>query len=59
MSADCWFTADARRLHWAEDLAINVALPHVVVRGRYPQFDVDLKLNVTAQVSVLREVAHL
>ncbi|MUL67303.1 hypothetical protein BOO86_22710 [Mycobacterium sp. CBMA 234] len=51
MHTDCSFTSDARRLRWAEDLAINVALPHVVVRGRYPQFDVDLKLEVTDQVS--------
>ena len=51
MHTDCSFTADGRRLRWAEDLAIDVALPHVVVRGRYPQFDVDLKLDVTEQVS--------
>ncbi|WP_285030265.1 DUF6670 family protein [Mycolicibacterium sp. lyk4-40-TYG-92] len=51
MRADCSFAADGASLRWAEDLAIDVALPSVVVRGRYPQFDVNLKLVVTEQVS--------
>ncbi|MDR3660460.1 MAG: hypothetical protein P4L86_08680 [Mycobacterium sp.] len=51
MHTDCWFTDSGSRLRWADDLAIDVALPEVTVRGRYPQFEVDLKLAVTNQVS--------
>lgn len=51
MRADCAFAPDGGSLRWADDLAIDVALPSVVVRGRYPEFDIDLKLDVTEQVS--------
>lgn len=51
MSTQCRFSDDGRQLRWGDDLALDVTLPTVTVRGRYPGFDVDLELAVTDQVS--------
>ncbi|MEB3033913.1 DUF6670 family protein [[Mycobacterium] nativiensis] len=51
MRAQCRFSDDGGDLRWGDDLALDVALPRVAVRGRYPGFDVDLELAVTEQVS--------
>jgi hypothetical protein len=51
MSTECRFSDDGSQLRWADDLALDVALPKVTVQGRYPGFAVDLELAVTDQVS--------
>lgn len=51
MSTQCRFSDDGGELRWAGDLALDVALPNVAVRGRYPGFTIDLELAVTEQVS--------
>ncbi|KXP12396.1 hypothetical protein AXK57_19050 [Tsukamurella pulmonis] len=50
-STECSFAADGSALRWGDELAIDVDLPRVTVRGRYPGFDVDLELEVGEQVS--------
>lgn len=50
-STECRFAADGSELRWGDELAIDVDLPRVSVRGRYPGFTVDLELEVTDQVS--------
>ncbi len=50
-STECEFAADGSQLRWADDVEIDVDLPRVVVRGRYPAFTVDLELTVSDQVS--------
>lgn len=50
-SRECRFAADGSELRWGDELAIDVDLPRVTVRGRYPGFDVDLELEVSDQVS--------
>ncbi len=51
MSTQCRFADDGGELRWGDELAVDIALPKVAVRGRYPGFDVDLELAVTDQVS--------
>lgn len=51
MSTQCQLPDDGGELRWGDELAVDVALPKVAVRGRYPGFDVDLELAVTDQVS--------
>ncbi len=48
--AECDLAADGSALRWGGDLEIDVELPRVVVRGRYPTFSVDLTLDVTDNV---------
>lgn len=50
-STECSFAADGSVLQWGEELTMEIDLPRVAVRGRYPGFEVDLELAVTDQVS--------
>ncbi|KXO99527.1 DUF6670 family protein [Tsukamurella pseudospumae] len=50
-STECSFARDGSALRWGDELAIDIDLPRVTVRGRYPGFGVDLELEVTDQVS--------
>ncbi|CPZ96726.1 Uncharacterised protein [Mycobacteroides abscessus] len=48
---DCDFAKDGSVLRWGDDLRMEVAYPHVTVRGRYQRFSADIELTVTDQVS--------